>query len=133
MDENPAFGLGFGRDWRAYNPEIATGYDPFPVRAPHNFNITVFSRMGIVGSALWVLILAVGIGGLYLRAWRYRYPPDRQQELAFWIMFITCTWLNSTFGVLMEGPVLGVWFWFAIGFAWARSRRMVAFQPEAAR
>jgi len=125
MDENPLFGLGFGRDWRAYNPEIDTGYEPFPVRAPHNFNITVFSRMGIVGAALWASILAMGIGGLYRRVWRYRYPPERQQELAFWIMFIVCTWLNSTFGVLMEGPVLGVWFWLAMGFAWGRSRRQV--------
>jgi hypothetical protein len=34
---------------------------------------------------------------------------------------LVCTVVNSSFGVLMEGPVLGIWFWFALGFASARS------------
>jgi hypothetical protein len=36
------------------------------------------------------------------------------------------TVVNSSFGVLMEGPVLGVWFWFALGFALGRSHAYVA-------
>jgi hypothetical protein len=30
-------------------------------------------------------------------------------------------WLNASFGVLMEGPVLGIPFWFFLGFATGRS------------
>lgn len=123
MIENPAFGLGFGRDWWLWNPEIEMDkFDAHPVRAPHNFNVTVFSRMGFVGTALWLSVLVIGIGGLYGRIWRGGFSPQRQEELAIWIAFIVATWLNSTFGVLMEGPALGVWFWFALGFAWGRTR-----------
>ena len=124
---NPAFGLGFGREWQLYNPEIVLNrFDPWPVRAPHNFNVTVFSRMGIVGSMLWAAILVTGAGGLFARIWRggfglWRYPPQRREELAFWLLMILATWGNGSFGVLMEGPVLGVWFWFALGFASRRS------------
>jgi O-antigen ligase len=122
MVENQAFGLGFGRDWEAFNPEIESkAFDPWPIRAPHNFNVTVFSRMGMVGFLLWVSILAFGIGGLLLRAWRARFAPARQQEIGVWILVLLATWGNASFGVLMEGPVLGVWFWFALGFAWGRS------------
>lgn len=133
MEENPLFGLGFGRDWWTYNPEINMDrFDPHPVRSPHNFNVTVFSRMGIVGAALWLAVLGIGIIGLYRRIWQGGFSPERQQEMAIWIAFIVCTWLNSTFGVLMEGPVLGVWFWFALGFAWGRSRELRA-SPGVAR
>jgi hypothetical protein len=34
---------------------------------------------------------------------------------------LVATWVNSSFGVLMEGPVLGIWFWFALGFSSRRS------------
>ena len=47
--------------------------------------------------------------------------PSAREELAFWLLMLTATWGNSSVGVLMEGPVLGVWFWFALGFAWGRS------------
>jgi len=34
---------------------------------------------------------------------------------------LTAAWLNASFGVLMEGPVLGIPFWFFLGFAAGRS------------
>ena len=33
----------------------------FPIRSPHNYNMTVFSRMGITGAFLWSAILFLGL------------------------------------------------------------------------
>lgn len=126
MKRNPAFGLGFGESLHVYHPLLADSTDPLMVRSPHNFNVTVFARMGIVGVLLWALILMLGIGSLFNRIWRgsangQTYTPERRDELAFWLLMLVCTVVNSSFGVLMEGPVLGIWFWFALGFASARS------------
>jgi O-Antigen ligase len=126
--DNPAFGLGFGETLSIYNPII--NRDPaerWPVRSPHNINITVFSRMGYVGSAIWVSILSLGLGGLFRQIWkggwrRQRFSPERREHLAFWLVMLIATWVNSTFDVLMEGPVLGIWFWFALGFSRRLSR-----------
>jgi hypothetical protein len=128
--QNPLFGLGFGQSLNIYNPYLeGNEHEKWPVRSPHNFNITVFSRMGYVGAALWTLVLSLGIGGLIVRLWRGHwrgvpYTAFRREELAFWVVLLIITWGNATFGVLMEGPVLGVWFWFALGFAKARSEQV---------
>jgi hypothetical protein len=127
LTKNALFGLGFGENLSVYNPFIIDELRAkWPVRSPHNFNMTVFSRMGIVGSVLWAAVLVLGIGGLFARLWRggehhWRYSDQRREELAFWLLVLIATWVNSSFGVLMEGPVLGVWFWFALGFATGRS------------
>jgi hypothetical protein len=126
MTRNPAFGIGFGESLAVYHPLLASLQEDFLVRSPHNFNMTVFARMGIVGLLLWLSMVFTGIGGLCRSVWRGRfqtepYTPERKDELTFWIVMLVCTVVNSSLGVLMEGPVLGIWFWFALGFASARS------------
>ncbi len=129
LSSNPAFGLGFGANLDVFNPTITlNAFDPWPTRSPHNYNVTVFSRMGLAGLAVWLAILGLGIGGLFARTWRNRphpaaesYTPERREELAFWLLMLACSWGNGSFGVLMEGPALGIWFWFALGFATGRS------------
>ena len=138
MRRNPAFGLGFGESLGVYNPYLlGNEHEAWPVRSPHNINMTVFARTGIVGGSLWALVLAVGFGGLFRRVWRggvrgHAYSPERREELAFWLLMLIATWGNSSVGVLMEGPVLGVWFWFALGFAWGRSLAFPARHEAAA-
>ena len=135
-DQNPAFGLGFGQSLSMYNPYLQGAehdYTAWPVRSPHNFNITVFSRMGFVGLALWLAVFVTGIGGLFLRTWRGEGAaahPERREELAFWIVMLVATWGNGSFGVLMEGPVLGIWFWFALGFSRGRSEPSAAVESK---
>ncbi|MDX2149534.1 MAG: O-antigen ligase family protein [Bryobacteraceae bacterium] len=123
---NPLFGLGFGESLHYYHPALEKLNGDWMLRAPHNFNVTVLARMGLVGSFLWVAILALGIGTLVVRAWRgrnhrFHISPQRREELAFWAAMLLYCFVNSSFGVLMEGPVLGVWFWFALGFSLGRS------------
>jgi hypothetical protein len=93
--------------------------------------------MGFVGLIIWVLILATGFGTLFMRAWNGRienapYAPERREEIVFWILMLVSTYVNSSFGVLMEGPVFGVMFWFGLGFAIARSQRAGAAATAAA-
>lgn len=125
--QNPLFGLGFGQSLGVYNP-LLVGDDQtkWPIRSPHNFNLTVFARMGIAGLAAWLLILVLGPGVLFVRLWkngfrRYRYRGARKEELLFWLIMLLASWGNASFGVLLEGPVLAVPFWFALGFAMSRS------------
>jgi O-antigen ligase len=126
METNPLVGIGFGESLHIYNPLLEDDDEEFVVRSPHNFNVTVFTRMGISGLCLWAGVLIVGIGGLCRRVVRgtargHPYTEARRDELAFWVSMLVCTVVNSSFGVLMEGPVLGIWFWFALGFATGRS------------
>ena len=135
LSRNPLFGLGFGESLGVYNPYLVDNeYSAWPARAPHNVNVSVLARMGLAGLALWTVILTLGLGGLFRRAWRggvapKAYPPARREEIAFWLLMLITTWGNGSFGVLMEGPVLGIWFWFALGFA---SGRSVAYQGRPA-
>lgn len=136
MKKNPELGLGFGESLHLYHPLLWNRQDDFIVRSPHNFNVTVFARMGFIGLAIWAAILVLGIGGLFRRVWRGTargepYAPDRLDELTFWVMMLVATVVNSSFGVLMEGPVLGIWFWFALGFA--NGRTLTSGMPPAAR
>ena len=127
MSTNPVFGIGFGESLHVYNPFLEGLDDEFVVRSPHNFNVTVFTRMGILGLFLWAGIIIGGFGYLWVRLWSgvtsrgEPYTHERRDELAFWVVMLVCTVVNSSFGVLMEGPVLGIWFWFALGFASGRA------------
>lgn len=127
MNTNPVFGIGFGESLHIYNPYLEGIEDEFVVRSPHNFNVTVFTRMGVLGFFLWCGILITGIGALWKRVWSgttirgQPYTHERHDELAFWVVMLVCTVVNSSFGVLMEGPVLGIWFWLALGFASGRA------------
>jgi len=131
MEQDPFFGLGFGVNLSDYSPILSldTGMyqSGWPVRSPHNINMTVFCRMGIVGALIWVALLATSFGGLFLKIWRGHaqgvpYSPERREELQFWLLMLLATWGDSSFAVLMEGPVMAIWFWFALGFAAGRAR-----------
>ena len=126
LNQNPAFGLGFGQSLHIYHPMIGDSDDEWGVRSPHNFNMTVFSRMGIVGITLLAVVVIGGFLRLYILIWRGQikgqaYSDERREELTFWLFVLVCTYVNSSMGVLMEGPVLGILFWWALGFSFGRS------------
>jgi hypothetical protein len=134
--DNPAFGLGFGFNLGRLNPFLAGDEKAAnPVRSPHNYNMTVFGRMGYFGLGLWGAILALGLGRLFVRVRRGSvggrpYTLERRKELTFWLMALTAIWVNASFGVLMEGPVLGIPFWLFLGFASGRSAGFDGIEPE---
>ena len=117
METNPAFGLGFGDNLNSYNPYISPSDDNHPARAPHNYNVTVFARMGIGGSVIWAGILFFGI---FVPLWETLTSATvtaqaEAKHRLFWIAAIIAIWVNSSFGLLMEGPVMGIPFWLILG------------------
>ena len=86
-------------------------------RSPHSAHMTVLARMGVPGEVLWVLFqgsYALGLVAAYLRSRR------RHQELwarinlwllSYWLSFL----IAMSFGVYLEGPYGGIWFWTVTG------------------
>jgi len=86
-------------------------------RSPHSAHMTVLARMGVPGEILWILLqgsFGLSMMAAYLRARR------RGQEwwarlnlwiLAYWLAFVVA----MSFGVYLEGPYGGIWFWSLMG------------------
>ena len=75
MDQNPAFGLGFGYDLarnflREYNPDMG---DDFTARSPHSIVVSTIGRMGIVGLAVFLALVAA----IASKTWRVVRDPAR--------------------------------------------------------
>jgi len=63
------------------------------VRYPHNWWVSLFSRYGIIGLALWIVCVIASVIGL-------RREPAGSQFLTFVVSIMAA----STFGVIMEAP-----------------------------
>jgi len=115
-------GLGFGYDLADQFTRIyyAEDSEEFTVRSPHNFLLTVFSRMGMVGLALLLALLAT----MAERTWHAGRDAaqGRTDGRAFslwlggWGIFT-----SACFGVVLEGPMGAVVFWTLLGLANATS------------
>jgi hypothetical protein len=124
LSRNPLFGLGFGDPLTEYNPRLAAGADA-TLRAPHNYNVTVFARMGILGALVWSGILYLGI---FRQVWKVvtaKTPQElsRARQLTFWVGCLVAIWVNASFDVQMEGPVAAIPFWLILGIVARGARR----------
>ncbi|HEY3322955.1 MAG TPA: hypothetical protein VGP72_21045 [Planctomycetota bacterium] len=127
LRNSPLTGIGFGFNLTNLLRFTAGWYlfvdsqrlDP-PNRSPHCAHITVFTRMGLIGFALWLSILiSVGWGTLK-RLWdcRQRYVTQKDSyartefyaTLAIFGVWVVFLW-SMSFGVILEGPMGGMWFW----------------------
>lgn len=137
--ESSLFGLGFGVDFLDYNPYAFGGLPGTArLRSPHNVHVIILGRMGYLGFAFWLGILLLGFSHLFLAirrggvfSWKTGFSPytlQRRKELTFWLIFLVATLVNGSFAALLEGPVFGVWFWFALGFATGRTKDPSAFE-----
>ena len=111
-------GLGFGYDLSDKFTRVyyADDSEEFTTRSPHNFLLTIFGRMGLLGLAL-LLALLVTIAGRTWRAGR-----DAAQGRTDGMVF--ALWLggwgiltSACFGVVLEGPMGAVVFWTMLGLA----------------
>ncbi len=115
VETNGWVGLGFGHDLAArfvqqYLPEAN---DDFSARSPHNVLITVFARMGAVGIAAFLAVVA----SMAMATWRAVRQGGSQFTadgpwIAAWALFIA-----ACFGVVLEGPMGAVVFWTLLGVA----------------
>jgi hypothetical protein len=86
-------------------------------RHPHSAHMSILARAGVPGLVLWVLLQAVFGASLlaaFLRATRMGQEWWARLDLwvlAYWLAFLTA----SSFGVYLEGPHGGIWFWCVMG------------------
>ena len=111
-------GLGFGHDLADQFTRVyyAEGSEEFATRSPHNFPLTVLGRMGMVGLALLIALLAM-IGGRTWQAGRDAVQGRTDGAnfslwLGAWAIFT-----GACFGVVLEGPMGAVVFWTMLGLA----------------
>ncbi|HVZ64996.1 MAG TPA: O-antigen ligase family protein [Opitutaceae bacterium] len=128
-DHGRWLGLGFGYDLadqfvRTY---YADSDEDFTTRSPHNFLITIFARMGLVGLAVFGAVMAVMIHRTWRAAMVVRNTGGSAPWLFSWMILIT-----ACFGVVLEGPMGAVIFWTMLGLANARFREQLAEGGEAA-
>jgi hypothetical protein len=127
LAEGPWLGLGFGYDLadeftRVY---FAESTEEFTARSPHNFLLTVFARMGVVG----LLPLVAFLGLVAVRTWRSGRLAAVGDEggdefglwLGAWVIFVA-----ACFGVVLEGPMGAVVFWTILGLASAAENQPAA-------
>ncbi len=86
-------------------------------RVPHNIFMTFLARSGYPGFFLWCLTLLL----IFIKIYRvYILQPRNSVEaniLIFYTIYIISYLINASFGILIEGPMGGIWFWGLIGIA----------------
>lgn len=111
---SPVFGRGFGYDFLARYEDVYRKGEWLGLRSAHNFYVTLYGRMGIVGSLIFLCItwqiLAGGVRAA--RAVRHGWLP--LPALSFW----SGAWailVAAAVGVVLEGPIGAIVFWTFLG------------------
>jgi O-antigen ligase len=123
LSRAPLTGLGFGinltdlmretpAEWWRY--EESQRLDP-PNRNPHNASITVFSRMGLIGLALWwTIVLGTAATAVsHLDARRRAGEDSSSAMILFGVWLIYAAYMSV--GDVIENPFGGIWFWVLTG------------------
>jgi len=97
LTNNPVFGEGFGAYYNIYGIE----YEGVP---PHNDWLIIFSKMGLIGLAMFILIVYrfYRIGFMYIRL-----SKDKMNQ----------AYMKAFLGIFLAGLVAGTFFFF-IPFMW---------------
>jgi hypothetical protein len=142
FQHSPLFGIGFGtnltlllRNTPAWMYYIESQQVNPPNRNPHSAHVTIFTRLGVVGFLLWLSILGVTLITGIRYCWRMRREmvnaaPEISDVLSanYWAMLsVLGVWLlyvwAMTFGVVLENPFGGIWFWALTGVVLSVARR----------
>ena len=114
-------GLGFG----IIIPEQyhGTDDDPNPLRSAHNSHLTVFTRTGLPGGILWVLLWTAWT--VHLIRFIRRRPGrlrDPSAAMAAWLLGSSAAFMvNAFFDPALEGPHAGIWLFTLVGFGTAHT------------
>ncbi|MDY8108793.1 O-antigen ligase family protein [Fulvimarina sp. 2208YS6-2-32] len=110
-------GKGFGINLAFDDGYAAPSLEGQPLRSPHNGNMTILARAGVPGMVLWIAILATWFSTLLWHVAKARLAGDRDWSNLF--IFLTCyllaAFINASFDVALEGPMIGVVFWVVFG------------------
>lgn len=109
--ERTTVGVGFGPDFlQLSNGDLPIGRG-IGVRSPHNYLVTCFARLGIVGLAL-VVALLVRLLTVTLRIIRGG-PPDELTSLC--VLLVLSLLIAALLGVILESPFGATPFFWAAG------------------
>jgi O-antigen ligase len=80
--------------------------------------MTMLARAGVPGLILWTLLLVSWFGFVMKAMLTAR--RRRQKHWAHLFLFIACYFaamlITASFDVVLERPMLGIWFWCLFGF-----------------
>ena len=113
-EASPIFGRGFGYDFLAHFEDAYRLGEWQGLRSAHNFYVTLYGRLGIVGSLVFLAITWQVIAGGIRAALGVRSGWLPLSILGYWCS----TWailIASAFGVVLEGPVGAIVFWTFLG------------------
>lgn len=112
-EASPTFGRGFGYDFMA-RFEGSASADQGGLRSAHNFYVTLYGRLGIIGT-LVLLAITYQVAAAGIRAAvAVRRGEQPFADLAFWCgAWAILT--SAVFGVVLEGPVGAIIFWLFLG------------------
>jgi O-antigen ligase len=113
---NPVFGRGFGYN---FLPKFEAYYNRGGwegLRSPHNYYITVYGRMGVVGSVIFLLITFLMVREAIRAAALVRRKQLSPADFSYWCAAVVLL-VSATFGVVLEGPMGGIPFWTFLGLA----------------
>jgi hypothetical protein len=108
-------GKGFGvnlADSDGFQTSDAETGEP-PLRSPHSVHMTILARGGVPAFVLWIVAL-----GSWLVAVVHQLREAKRVQDDWWagvFAFLLCYWtiilVSASLDVLLESPVMGIWFW----------------------
>ena len=106
-------GKGFGPNLADTDGYQTSGPDEAPLRSPHNGHMTILARGGVPGFVLWISALGAWVFAVIRQLMEARRLRDHwwASAFAFLLVYWTALLVASSFDVVLEGPVMGVWFW----------------------
>jgi O-antigen ligase len=118
MQTAPLMGRGFGYDFLPRYQDVYRLGEWQGLRSAHNFYVTLFGRMGIIGSLVFLAITWQVIIGGFRAARVMRDGWMDLRDLTYWCSawaILVC----ATFGVVLEGPMGAIIFWSFLGLGTA--------------
>jgi O-antigen ligase len=115
---NPIFGLGFGYD---FLPQFESYYARGSwegLRSPHNYFVTVYGRMGVVGLLIFGAIVVLMVRHAFVAAVMVRTRRMAATDFSYWCGALVLL-ISGTFGVVLEGPMGAIPFWVFLGLAFS--------------
>jgi hypothetical protein len=133
-------GRGYGPDLRQVVKKYAGPFSIYdqgvdvgrPVRSPHSIVMTLLARSGLIGLGLWLLMLFLSATWIAVAVRKYRRHGDEfTARFGVWIAAQLVVILGiALFGVVLEGPVAGIPFFWLLGLAFGWAEGAPPGQPD---
>ncbi|MGH8940709.1 MAG: O-antigen ligase family protein, partial [Actinomycetes bacterium] len=114
-------GVGMGPDFLTESG-ATPAYDPgetLGVRSPHNFALGTLARLGVVGAALHVAVVAIG----YVLAGRLLSRPHVDELTALAALIVVAVPVAGLVGVVLESPFGAIPYYWGYGMLLAEMTR----------